>query len=128
MAIDRLVLPQLKRLRADYTELANKRVEVKETLGLFQTIRELESRGATIDTGSDADLSSPLSDGDLPTIAADAFAQQVETLLKAWHFPEPERVYFDSKKQRPRHCGQRAHSARKKVACDHARCFHHWSA
>jgi hypothetical protein len=28
---------------------------------------------------------------------SDAFAQSIETILKAWHFPEADRVFFDSK-------------------------------
>lgn len=97
--IDRIISPKLTRLRADYAELANKRAEVKEALGLFRTIQELENRRITIEKGPEADPSSSVSDNDLPIVTADRFAQQVETLLKAWNFPLPERVYFDSKKR-----------------------------
>jgi hypothetical protein len=37
-----------------------------------------------------------VSDGDLTT-TAEKFAQQVEAVLKAWHFPEADRVFFDPK-------------------------------
>ena len=32
-----------------------------------------------------------------PAAVADAFARQVETVAKEWHFPEAERVFFDPK-------------------------------
>jgi hypothetical protein len=95
--LDNLVSPRLTQLRAAYADLADKRAGVREALGLFRTIQNMENRRVKIDNSPEDQQSSPVSDGDLPTITADAFAQHVETLLKAWHFPEAERVHFDSK-------------------------------
>ena len=46
---------------------------------------------------ADDQRASAVSDGDLPTTIAESFAQCVEVILKAWHFPDAERVYFDAK-------------------------------
>lgn len=38
-----------------------------------------------------------MSDGDLPLAVAETFALKVESILKEWHFPDAERVFFDAK-------------------------------
>jgi AAA domain-containing protein len=97
--LDRLISPKLTQLRADYAGLADRRAEVREALGLFRIMQDMENRRAKIDSTPEDEQLSPVSDGDLPAATADAFAQHVEALLKAWHFPEAERVHFDSKKR-----------------------------
>jgi predicted nuclease with TOPRIM domain len=97
--LDGLVSPRLAQLRAAYADFADKRAGVREALGLFRTVQDMENRRAKIDNSPEDEQSSPVSDGDLPTATADAFAQHVEALLTAWHFPGAERVHFDSKKR-----------------------------
>ena len=97
--LDGLISPRLMQLRAAYADFADKRAGVREALAVFRTVQDLENRRAKIDNSADDEQSSPISDGDLPTATADAFAQHVEALLTAWHFPEAERVHFGSKKR-----------------------------
>ena len=95
--IDRLIAPKLSQLRTTYAGLANKRGEVKEALAVFRTIQDAEDRRTTIENLSQGLGGSEVSDGDLQTVVAEAFAQEIEAVLKGWHFPEAERVHFDAK-------------------------------
>jgi hypothetical protein len=95
--IETMVSPQLARMRASYADLADKRGEVREALGMLRTLEDVEQRRALLDRDADDLKGNAISDGDLPTTTAEKFAQQVEAVLKAWHFPEAERVFFDAK-------------------------------
>jgi AAA domain len=95
--VDRLVSPRLTRLRASYATLADKRGEVREALAIWRSLQDIERRQAVLDNTPEGEKSATLSEGDLPTAVANDFAAGIETILKAWHFPEPDRVYFDSK-------------------------------
>jgi predicted nucleic acid-binding Zn-ribbon protein len=95
--IDRLVAPRLAQLRTSYAGLADKRGEVREALAVFTTIQDLEKRRAAIEAGDGDQQNSSVAEGDLQMIVAENFARTVESILMEWHFPDPERVYFDSK-------------------------------
>jgi hypothetical protein len=95
-SIDDSIAPQLTRLRTTYGQLANKRGEIKEALAIHKSITDAQRRRENImaDSGS---TESSISTGDLPSAIAESFAQQVESVLRAWHFPGAERVFFDAK-------------------------------
>jgi len=95
--IDRLVAPRLTQLRANYASLADKRGEIREALAIFATIKDLESRRSTLEAGGGDRQGSSVAEGDLQTIVAGNFARGVESILSEWHFPDTERVFFDSK-------------------------------
>jgi predicted nucleic acid-binding Zn-ribbon protein len=95
--VESMISPKLAKLRATYAELADKRGRVKEAMSVYLTIQDIEHRRNTIETGSFGSQESAVADGDLPTATADKFARQVEAILKAWHFPEANRVFFDPK-------------------------------
>jgi len=95
--IETMVSPQLAQMRASYAALADKRGEVREALGMLRTLEDVEQRRALLDRDAEDQKGNSVSDGDLPTTTAEKFAQQVEAILKAWHFPEAERVFFDAK-------------------------------
>lgn len=88
---------KLTQLRTGYAELANKRGEVREALAVQQSIHDAETRRTNIENSSDQGKEASVSDGDLSAAVADRFAQEVESVLKAWHFPDAERVHFDAK-------------------------------
>lgn len=94
--VDRLLSPRLAGLRASYAELADKRGEVRGALAIWRSLQDIERRREAIDNGPEAKTTS-VSDGDLSTATADEFAARVEAILQAWHFPEADRVYFDTK-------------------------------
>ena len=88
--------PKLARLRSSYSDLANKRGEVREALSIRKSISDIEERRLKLENSEDEEKGTAGSEGDLPTSIADGFAKSVEAILKEWHFPEPDRVYFDS--------------------------------
>ncbi len=97
--IEQMVSPQLTRLRANYAGLADKRGEVREALAIYRSIKDTEDRRLKIENSSDEPKDAAVSEGDVSSAIAEAFALQVETVLKAWHFPEADRVFFDAKRR-----------------------------
>jgi hypothetical protein len=95
--LEQLVSPRLTAMRATYSDLADKRGNVKEALAMYRNIQDVEERRSKIENRPQDPGSSSVSDGDLQTAVADAFAKQVEAILTAWHFPEADRVHFDPK-------------------------------
>ncbi|MCG3193037.1 MAG: hypothetical protein DIJKHBIC_02286 [Thermoanaerobaculia bacterium] len=87
----------LARLRSTYGQFADKRGEVREALSLLQIIRDIEHRRNVLENGPADSTESAVADGDLPSAVAEEFAQRIESILSAWHFPQAQRVYFDSK-------------------------------
>jgi len=63
----------------------------------LSTIRDIEKRRGDIENSPEDHRQSTVSEGDLPSTVADAFAQHVEKILKDWHFPDAARVFFDAK-------------------------------
>lgn len=94
--LEELTAPRLRQLRANYGELADKRGEVREALAIYRTLQDMEKRREDLEQGSEQ-RAAAVSDGDLPTTVAANFAECVETILKKWHFPGADRVYFDAK-------------------------------
>jgi hypothetical protein len=95
--IEQLIAPKLTKLRATYADLADKRGEVREALAIYKSIKDVEARRLKLESNGEAQQEAAVSEGDLPGAVAEAFGLQVETVLKEWHFPEAERVFFDSK-------------------------------
>ena len=97
--IDRVVAPNLRQLRTAYRQLADKDGEVREALAIYRGLSDLEQRKAALERQGDpsGDDSNSLSDVDLPSTTADKFAGIVLATLKAWHFPEIDRVHFEAK-------------------------------
>lgn len=96
--IERIVAPNLRQLRTTYRQLADKGSEVREALAIHRGLKDLEERKAKLE-GEDNALtaSGNVSDVDLSTSTADKFSMLVRDILKAWHFPEIDRVHFDTK-------------------------------
>jgi len=97
--IDRVVAPNLRQLRTAYRQLADKDGEVREALAIYRGLFDLEQRKAALEREANAtgDGSNSLSDVDLPSTTADKFASIVLSTLKAWHFPDIDRVHFEAK-------------------------------
>jgi septal ring factor EnvC (AmiA/AmiB activator) len=95
--IEELIAPKLTQLRANYAGLADKRGEVREALAIYKSITDAEVRRLKIETGAEDQKEGAVAEGDLSAAVAEAFALQVEAVLKDWHFPEAERVFFDAK-------------------------------
>ena len=95
--VDQLIMPKLAKLRSSYSEYADKRGEVREALSLRNTVQDIERRRAELEKEQPERGQATVAQGDIPTSVAEGFAQCVETILGAWHFPENGRVFFDAK-------------------------------
>lgn len=96
-SVDRLISPKLAKLRASYSEFADKRGEVREALALYATVQDIEQRRADLEKGVEDEKAGVPASADIPTTIAHSFAKAVEAILTGWHFPEAGDVYFDSK-------------------------------
>jgi len=95
--IREIVSPDLKRQRASYAELSDKRVNVKEAISLYEALADFEERKKKL-VAEDTRLSSTSNIGtELPSSVVDDFAVTVEHTLNSWHFPNSDRVHFDMK-------------------------------
>ena len=97
--IEQMVAPKLAQLRATFSELSDKKGEVREALALQQTIEDIEHRRIELEKLQDETKGTTVAAGDLPSTIADEFAKTVEQVLKEWHFPEADRVHFENKKR-----------------------------
>lgn len=86
--------PDVTAQRSSFSEIIEKRAEIKEVTSLIDAIEELEKRRVTLEP-SGAQDSTALT-VDLSTSVTDAFAQKVEAILKAWNVPDADRVHFDT--------------------------------
>lgn len=95
MLMDHDLGPQLSEARTSYKDIADKRARVSEAQFVRDSLSQAEKRRADLETSlrSDKDVSSE--GAALSAGVAEAFARCVETLLKEWHFPDGERVFFD---------------------------------
>jgi hypothetical protein len=89
--------PKLRAARTSYAELADKRAEVREALGLFDNLKDLEDRRTKLELEETEESGVSTPDAGLPTSSLDKFATVVQEILKTWHFPNAERVHFDQK-------------------------------
>ncbi|MBU9379010.1 AAA family ATPase [Burkholderia gladioli] len=96
-AVEELIAPKLSSLRKSYSDFADKRAEVREALGLYATVQDMERRRADLEKGAEDDKAGALANADIPTTVTHSFAKTVEGILAGWHFPEAGDVYFDSK-------------------------------
>jgi hypothetical protein len=81
--------------RTAFGELVDKRSDLRKKLEMFERIDSLEQQKKDLLKETDIKITSESSRTDLSKTILDEFAEQIEKLLKAWHFPDADRVYFD---------------------------------
>ena len=82
-------------MRSTYTDLSNKKAEVRESLSIYRSLQSLEERKAALEREVQKAVGGSAIDEELPTSAVDRFSVQVLDLLKEWHFPNIQRVHFE---------------------------------
>ena len=87
--------PELLNQRSSYADLVEKRASVHASLSVCDQVADLQTRREDLEKAQEGEVSQLQGTTDLSSTTLDQFAQQVEQLLKAWNFPEAERVYFD---------------------------------
>jgi energy-coupling factor transporter ATP-binding protein EcfA2 len=96
--IREIISPDVSVIRASFSEIIEKREEVKRVIDLFAQIDNLERQKSNILLEINTNESSEPSHTDLSKTVLDGLSQQVEKILKAWNFPGYNRVYFDENK------------------------------
>jgi hypothetical protein len=89
--------PNLRAIRTSYSELAEKRGEVREALGLYETLKDLEDRRTALELEETEASAGNTPDTELPAASLDKFAAIVQHILQTWHFPNAGRIHFDQK-------------------------------
>lgn len=95
--IERVVAPNLKEIRSNFRRLADKAGEVREALAIHRQLGDLQEWKTRLQRENDVSGSFENVDSDLSTSTTDKFARIVLDILKAWHFPEIDRLHFDMK-------------------------------
>jgi hypothetical protein len=95
--VEKVISPGLARMRGGYTELVDKRSEVRQAEALYQSLQDMERRRGTLSNGALEQQVQSVANGDVPSETSYKFALTVERILHAWHFPNAERVSFDAK-------------------------------
>lgn len=92
------ITPTLQGQRATYSQITEKRSSVSEALSLFGAVANLELRKAEIDERPET-AAVPTTAGQpasgLSESVLDQFSEKFRLILKAWSFPESDRVHFD---------------------------------
>ncbi|MGC2424195.1 MAG: AAA family ATPase [Nitrospirota bacterium] len=89
------ISPKVGSVRATFSELVEKRGEIKGTFEIFARIDSLEKQKTELLDAPSLDEPSTPSRTDLSKTILNNLSKQVETILKAWHFPNTNSVYFD---------------------------------
>ncbi len=90
------ITPALQGQRATYSDITEKRTSVNTALSLFQSISDLQRRRTELEeVASGPQTASAQPASGLSESVLDRFSEHLRLLLKAWNFPETERVHFD---------------------------------
>lgn len=91
--------PSVLEQRASYLSLVEKRANVRVVITAWDELDNLRDRKTSLEdiTETQGSESQPVSE--MSASVLDSFSQFMEAILKAWHFPKAERVYFDPQKR-----------------------------
>ena len=87
--------PSLSTQRAAYSVLLERKSSVQAALNILTTITELEGRKAELEETPNSPPKEEQPAVDLSSSTLNDFSKTYEAVLKAWNFPDAERVYFD---------------------------------
>jgi len=93
------VAPTVMEQRTSYQTLVEKRASVRSLASLWDELQDLKNRKTTLEGVSSASSTETITPSELSTTVLDSFSQLIEATLKAWHFPNADRVYFDPQKK-----------------------------
>jgi hypothetical protein len=91
------ISPKVGSVRASFSDLVEKRGDVKRIVEMFVQIDHLERQKSELLEVITPDQASEPSRTDLSKTVLDGLSQKVEEILNAWNFPGAKRVYFDEK-------------------------------
>lgn len=94
--IEKFIAPTLRKSRAAYSDLADKRTELKEAQAVLRTLEDLKDRRNQLLHEGGPKLTN-YAEVELSTSTVHRFSETVKAILEAWNFPELESVHFDLK-------------------------------
>ncbi|MCB0623037.1 MAG: AAA family ATPase [Saprospiraceae bacterium] len=87
--------PSLTKVRTSYSDLTRKATTVQDALNILKSISELETRKTNLESTKGAQGTEDTTKVDVSFSTLDKFSSVLETILKDWHFPGADRVFFD---------------------------------
>jgi septal ring factor EnvC (AmiA/AmiB activator) len=87
--------PGLKEQRANYLQLVEKRASLFVSRSKWDQLAELEERRVELENVLKKETSHSQEKSGLSSSILDEFARQVQLILKAWSFPDADRVFFE---------------------------------
>ena len=97
--LHKTVSPNLRKMRASYQDLTNKKTKISESLAIHTTVESLTQRKTELEPsdGGNNKNREGATTSELPTSIADKFAQTAESILRKWNFPKLKSVQYDLK-------------------------------
>lgn len=89
------ISPDLGAGRTTFRELVDKRAQVRRVSEMFERIDRLEAQKADIINESNSVEPIEKTRTDLSKTVLASLSETIERILRAWHFPRADRVYFD---------------------------------
>ena len=89
------ISPDVGKVRTAFGELVDKRSEARKGLELFDRFDRLEMQKNELLKESDISVITETSRTDLSKKVLDELAKKIEEILKAWNFPDADRIYFN---------------------------------
>ena len=94
--IKSVLAPNVGEYRAAFSDLIEKREEVREYLKVYARLHQLEDvKNAPVEESSEVEEFSDQSSTILPKSVLRELSKRVSALLSAWHFPSETDTYFD---------------------------------
>lgn len=92
------VSPTIKESAATFSELLETRTFLREIIYAYEQVSALTSMRQEVEEEAKAapQKTREQEEAALPQSLLDALAQQIESILKAWEFPDAERVFFNT--------------------------------
>lgn len=91
-----VIAPDLRKLRSTYKELADKGGNIREALGLFDSLNDLLNRKSRIETANSYILDPAQAPAtNLTDTVVSPFSELVRKTLQSWGFPGADQVHFD---------------------------------
>lgn len=89
------ISPDLGTVRTTFRELVDKRAQAVRISEMFERVDRLEAQKAELINESNSVEPTEKTRTDLSKTVLASLSETIERILRAWHFPGAERVYFD---------------------------------
>ncbi len=89
--------PEAEENRYDFSLFIEKKSEILRDLDLYLRIDKLEIQAKELSDEVTDEDNAPVGKTLLAKSVLDSLSQKIESILKAWNFPNADRVYFDEK-------------------------------